>query len=240
MTQLQVEDIRQQFGALTVLNGISVAVPPGQALGVVGPNGAGKTTLLDIVAGGRRPTGGQVRLAGQDVTTASAAHRTRLGLGRTYQVPRPFASMTVFENALVAAARGAGLRRQAAYQAAYGALRRAGLGGKADVAAHQLTLLERKRLELARALATQPSVLLLDEIAGGLTEPETDALSGTIREGHAAGTTIVWVEHIMRALTQVVQRVVCLADGRLLFDGTPQEMLRDEQVQRAYLGGAAG
>jgi branched-chain amino acid transport system ATP-binding protein len=240
VTQLQVEDVRQQFGALTVLNGITVAVPPGQALGVVGPNGAGKTTLLDIVAGGRRPTGGQVRLAGQDVTTSSAAHRTRLGLGRTYQVPRPFTSMTVFENALVAAARGAGLRRQAAYQAAYAALRRAGLAAKADVAAHRLTLLERKRLELARALATQPSVLLLDEIAGGLTEPETDALIGTIREVHAAGTTIVWVEHIMRALTQVVQRVVCLADGRLLFDGTPQDMLRDEQVQRAYLGGAAG
>jgi len=240
VTQLQVEDVRQQFGALTVLNGITVAVPPGEALGVVGPNGAGKTTLLDIVAGGRRPTGGQVRLAGQDVTTSSAAHRTRLGLGRTYQVPRPFTSMTVFENALVAAARGAGLRRQAAYQAAYAALRRAGLAAKADVAAHRLTLLERKRLELARALATQPSVLLLDEIAGGLTEPETDALIGTIREVHAAGTTIVWVEHIMRALTQVVQRVVCLADGRLLFDGTPQDMLRDEQVQRAYLGGAAG
>ena len=240
MTQLQIEDVRQRFGALTVLNGITVAVPPGQALGVVGPNGAGKTTLLDIVAGGRRPTGGQVRLAGQDVTTSPAAHRTRLGLGRTYQVPRPFASMTVFENALVAAARGAGLRRQAAYQAAYAALRRAGLAAKADVAAHRLTLLERKRLELARALATQPSVLLLDEIAGGLTEPETEALIGTIREVHAAGTTIIWVEHIMRALTQVVQRVVCLADGRLLFDGTPQAMLRDEQVQRAYLGGAAG
>jgi branched-chain amino acid transport system ATP-binding protein len=240
VTQLQIEDVRQQFGALTVLSGITVAVPPGQALGVVGPNGAGKTTLLDIVAGGRRPTGGQVRLAGQDVTTSSAAHRTRLGLGRTYQVPRPFASMTVFENALVAAARGAGLRRQAAYQAAYAALRRAGLAAKADVAAHRLTLLERKRLELARALATQPTVLLLDEIAGGLSEPETDALIGTIREVHAAGTTIIWVEHIMRALTQVVQRVVCLADGRVLFDGTPPGMLRDEQVQRAYLGGAAG
>jgi branched-chain amino acid transport system ATP-binding protein len=240
VTQLRIEDVRQQFGALTVLAGVTVAVPPGQALGVVGPNGAGKTTLLDIVAGGRRPTGGHIRLAGHDVTTASAAHRTRLGLGRTYQVPRPFASMTVFENALVAAARGAGLRRQAAYQAAYGALARAGLAGKADVAAHRLTLLERKRLELARALATQPSVLLLDEIAGGLTEPETDALTGTIREVHAAGTTIVWVEHIMRALTQVVQRVVCLADGRLLFDGVPQDMLRDEQVQRAYLGGAVG
>jgi len=208
------------------------------SLGIVGPNGAGKTTLLDIVAGGRRPDRGQVHLSGRDVTAASPGHRTRLGLGRTYQVPRPFGSMTVFENALVAAVRGAGLRRRAAHQAAYGALERTGLAVKADIAARRLTLLERKRLELARALATQPSVLLLDEIAGGLTEPETDALIATIRAVHAAGTTIVWVEHIMRALTQVVQRVVCLADGQVLFDGTPEQMLRDQQVRRAYLGGA--
>src|SRR5216683_567695 len=174
------------------------------SLGIVGPNGAGKTTLLDIVAGGRRPDRGQVHLSGRDVTAASPGHRTRLGLGRTYQAP-------------------------------YGALERTGLAVKADIAARRLTLLERKRLELARALATQPSVLLLDEIAGGLTEPETDALIATIRTVHAAGTTIVWVEHIMRALTQVVQRVVCLADGQVLFDGTPEQMLRDQQVRRAYL-----
>jgi branched-chain amino acid transport system ATP-binding protein len=240
VTLLQIEDVHQQFGALRVLNGVSMAVPQGQALGVVGPNGAGKTTLLDIVAGGRRPTRGRVRLAGHDVTTASPGHRTRRGLGRTYQVPRPFGSMTVFENTLVAAARGANLRRQAAHEAAYGALVRTGLAGRANVAAHRLTLLERKRLELARALATGPSVLLLDEIAGGLTEPETDALIATIRAVHAAGTTIVWVEHIMRALTQVVERAVCLADGRLLFDGTASEMLADPAVQRAYLGGSVG
>lgn len=240
MTLLQVEDVHQQFGALKVLTGVSVAVPAGQALGVVGPNGAGKSTLLDIVAGGRRPDRGRIHLAGHDVTTASAGRRARLGVGRTYQVPRPFPAMTVFENALVAAVRGGGLRRHAAHEAAYGALERTGMAAKADVAGHRLTLLERKRLELARALATQPSVLLLDEIAGGLTEPETDALIATITEVHAAGTTIVWVEHIMRALTRVVQRVVCLADGRLLFDGTPAEMMQDAQVRRAYLGGTVG
>ena len=174
------------------------------------------------MAGGAAADRGRVRLAGQDVTTVLAgATGPGSGSGRTYQVPRPFGSMTVFENALVAAVRGAGLRRQAAYTAAYAALARTGLAAKANVPAHRLTLLERKRLELARALATQPSVLLLDEIAGGLTEPETDALIGTIRAVHEAGTTIVWVEHIMRALTQVVERAVCLADGRLLFDGTP-------------------
>ena len=146
--------------------------------------------------------------------------------------------MTVFENALVGAARGGSLRGQAgADQCVVGGLPR-GLAARANVPAHRLTLLERKRLELARALATQPSVLLLDEIAGGLTEPETNALIGTIRQVHAAGTTIVWVEHIMRALTQVVQRAVCLADGGILFDGTPADMLADAHVRRAYLGGA--
>jgi branched-chain amino acid transport system ATP-binding protein len=237
VTLLQIDTVHQRFGALQVLNGISLTVPAAQALGVVGPNGAGKTTLIDIVAGGRRPDSGRITLAGQDVTTASPGRRTRLGLGRTYQVPRPFASMTVFENALVAASRGASLRRQAAWDAAYGALAQTGLSARANVPAHRLTLLERKRLELARALATKPSVLLLDEIAGGLTEPETNALIATIRQVHAAGTTIVWVEHIMRALTQVVQRAVCLADGGILFDGTPADMLADAHVRRAYLGG---
>ena len=240
MSILAIEDVHQQFGALTVLTGVSVEVPDGQALGVVGPNGAGKSTLLDIVAGGRRPDRGRIRLAGHDVTSASPGRRARLGVGRTYQVPRPFPAMTVFENALVAAARGGGLRRHAAYDAAYDALVGAGLAAKADVAARHLTLLERKRMELARALATQPSVLLLDEIAGGLTEPETDALIATITEVHAAGTTIVWVEHILRALTRVVERVVCLADGRLLFDGTPPAMMADAQVRRADQGGAVG
>jgi len=238
VTLLQIDNVHQRFGALQVLNGITVAIPAGQALGVVGPNGAGKTTLLDIVAGGRRPDSGRITLDGRDVTTATPGHRTRLGLGRTYQVPRPFSSMTVFENALVGAARGSSLRGQAAWQAAYDALARTGLAARANVPAHRLTLLERKRLELARALATQPSVLLLDEIAGGLTEPETNALVGTIRQVHAAGTTIVWVEHIMRALMQVVQRAVCLADGGILFDGTPGDMLADTHVRRAYLGGA--
>jgi branched-chain amino acid transport system ATP-binding protein len=237
---LTVRDVHQQFGALKVLTGVSLAVPRGQAVGVVGPNGAGKSTLLDIVAGGRRPDSGRVYLGGTDVTAVPAGRRTRLGLGRTYQVPRPFPALTVFENALVAAVRGAGLRRRAAYQVAYGALERTGLAAKANTPARQLTLLERKRLELARALATEPSVLLLDEIAGGLTEPETDALIATITAVHAAGTTIVWVEHIMRALTRVVQRVVCLADGRLLFDGTPAAMLADPEVRRAYLGGTVG
>ena len=180
-------DVHQQFGALRVLTGVSLAVPRGQAVGVVGPNGAGKSTLLDIVAGGRRPDGGRIYLGGTDVTAVPAGRRTRLGLGRTYQVPRPFPALTVFENALVAARPRGRAAAPGRLPGGYGALERTGLAAKANTPARQLTLLERKRLELARALATQPSVLLLDEIAGGLTEPETDALVGTIRSVHAAG-----------------------------------------------------
>ncbi len=240
MSLLAIEDVHQQFGALKVLNGISLAVPEGQALGVVGPNGAGKTTLLDIVAGGRRPTGGRVRLAGHDVTTASPGRRTRLGLGRTYQVPRPFGSMTVFENALVAAVRGASLRRQAAHEAAYGALARTGLAAKANVTAHRLTLLERKRLELARALATQPSVLLLDEIAGGLTEPETDALIGTIRavsrgrHHHRLGGAHHARAHPGGGTGRVPGRWAAPVRRH------PRPDAGRPEVQRAYLGGSVG
>lgn len=234
---LQMDDIHLRFGAHQVLSGVSVTVPRGQTLGIVGPNGAGKTTLLDVVAGRRRPDTGRISLGPHDVTAMPARRRTRLGLGRTYQVPRPFPAMTVFENALVAAVRGAGLRRQASYRTAYGTLERTGLAEKANVPAGRLTLLERKRLELARAMATRPSVLLLDEIAGGLTEPETEVLIATILDLAGTGVTIVWVEHILRALVRVAHRVVCLADGGLLFDGDPQQMLRDERVRRAYLGG---
>ncbi len=218
MTQLQVEDVRQQFGALTVLNGITVTVPPGQALGVVGPNGAGKTTLLDIVAGGRRPTGGQVRLAGQDVTTASAAHRTRLGLGRTYQVSRPFASMTVFENALVAAARGAALRTH-----------RAGLlsGG------------EQQAVAIARALAANPRVLLLDEVSLGLAPAIVDSFYQTLPTIQASGVSILVVEQDIDRALAASARTLCLLEGRVVLSG-PSGSLDRAALIAAYFGAPAG
>jgi branched-chain amino acid transport system ATP-binding protein len=234
---LEVTDVAKSYGSLAVLSSVSLAIGAGEAVGIVGPNGAGKTTLLDLLTGTGRCDAGRVWLRGKDVTRLPPPLRARMGLGRTFQVPRPLGDLTVFENALVGAMRAGGLRGRHAYGAAYEALWSTGMTGQANARAGSLRLLDRKRLELARALATQPSVLLLDEIAGGLTEPETDALIATIRAVHAAGTTIVWVEHIMRALTQVVQRVVCLADGQVLFDGTPEQMLRDQQVRRAYLGG---
>jgi branched-chain amino acid transport system ATP-binding protein len=233
---LGVRGIGKRFGALAVLDGVSFEVGAGEAVGIVGPNGAGKTTLLSIVAGAERRDRGQVLLAGVDVTRVPPDRRCRLGLARTFQVPRPLGDLTVFETALVAAVRGAGLRRRAAYAAAVEALERSGIVADANRPAGSLRLLHRKRLELARALATGPRVLLLDEIAGGLTDAETAELVATIRGLVAAGTTVIWVEHVIRALVQVATRLICLADGRVLADGVPGQVMRSEPVRAAYFG----
>jgi branched-chain amino acid transport system ATP-binding protein len=235
---LEVTDVAKSYGSLAVLDSVALAVAAGEAVGIVGPNGAGKTTLLDLLTGTVRCDAGQVRLYGKDVTRLPPPLRARMGLGRTFQVPRPLGDLTVFENALVGAVRAAGLRGKHAYGAAYEALLLTGMARHANVRAGSLRLLDRKRLELARALATRPQVLLLDEIAGGLSDPETDELIGTIRAVNARGTTIVWVEHVMRVLIAVATRLVCLADGRVIADGDPAEVLASEQVRAAYLGGS--
>jgi len=234
---LEVTGVAKSYGSLTVLSSVSLVIGPGEAVGIVGPNGAGKTTLLDLLTGTGRCDAGQVRLNGQDVTRLPPPLRARLGLGRTFQVPRPLGDLTVFENALVGAMRAAGLRGRNAYEAAYEALSLAGMAGRANVRAGSLRLLDRKRLELARALATRPQVLLLDEIAGGLSDPETEELIGTIRAVNTSGTTIVWVEHVLRVLTAVATRLVCLADGRVIADGDPAEVLASDEVRAAFLGG---
>ena len=234
---LEVSGVAKSFGSLAVLTSVSLAVAAGEAVGVVGPNGAGKTTLLDLLTGTGRCDAGQVRLQGKDVTRLPPPVRARLGLGRTFQVPRPLGDLTVFENALVGAMRAAGLRRQAAYDAAWDALVQAGIDGLANTRAATLRLLDRKRLELARALAMQPRVLLLDEIAGGLSDPETEILIGTIRAVNGRGITIVWVEHVIRVLTAVATRLICLADGHVIADGEPRQVLAHDDVRAAFLGG---
>jgi branched-chain amino acid transport system ATP-binding protein len=234
---LEVIDVAKSYGSLAVLTSVSVKVAAGEAVGIVGPNGAGKTTLLDLLTGTSRCDAGRVRLNGQDVTRLPPPLRARRGLGRTFQVPRPLGDLTVFENALVGAMRAAGLRGRAAYQAAYQALDQAGMARQANTKAGSLRLLDRKRLELARALAMQPNVLLLDEIAGGLSDPETEVLIETIAAVNAGGTTIVWVEHVIRVLTAIATRLICLADGRVLADGPPGEVLASDEVRAAFLGG---
>jgi branched-chain amino acid transport system ATP-binding protein len=234
---LEVTDVAKSYGSLSVLRSVSLAVAPGEAVGVVGPNGAGKTTLLDLLTGTGRCDAGRVLLQGKDVTRLPPPTRARMGLGRTFQIPRPLGDLTVFENALVGAMRAAGLRGRHAYGTAYEALTLTGMADHANTRAGSLRLLDRKRLELARALAMRPRVLLLDEIAGGLSDPETEALIATIRAVNSAGTAIIWVEHVLRVLTAVVTRLVCLAGGQIIADGAPSEVLASDAVREAFLGG---
>ncbi len=233
---LTVRGLTRSFGAVRVVDAVDLDVAEGSVLGIVGPNGAGKTTLLNLLDGVLRADAGRIELGGQDVTSASAAARCRAGMGRTYQTPRPFSGMTVFENVLVGAVHGARRRGGDAQRAAYESLERTALAAQANTLAGDLRLLDRKRLELARALACRPRVLLLDEIGGGLTDAELPELIGVVREVRAAGTAVVWIEHIVHALAEVVDRMLCLASGAVLAVGTPGAVLADPTVREVYLG----
>lgn len=236
---LELRAVSKRYGSLVVVDDLSFSVAPGEALGVVGPNGAGKTTMLNLISGTVPVDRGAVLLDGTDITPTSAAHRCRSGIGRTYQVPRPFADMSVFENVLVGAVFGGGRARQAGYDAARDALAATGLLPVSDAQAGSLRLLDRKRLELARALATGPRLVLLDEIAGGLTDAELPALLETVQGVLARGVAVVWIEHIVHALLAVVDRLMCLTYGRLLAIGDPREVLRTPEVVEVYLGRTA-
>ena len=233
---LEVRGLAKRFGHVVTARDVSFDVAAGEVLGVVGPNGAGKSTLLDMVAGTVRADAGSVRLDGQEIGGLKAARRTVLGVGRSYQVPRPFAGMTVFENVLVGARFGAGLRASASFDATRQALAVAGLLDLADEPAGRLRLLDRKRLELARALATSPRVILLDEIAGGLNDQELPQLLEVIGDLRSAGLAVVWIEHIVHALLQVVDRLMCLALGDVVAIGEPREVIAHPRVVEVYLG----
>jgi branched-chain amino acid transport system ATP-binding protein len=231
--------VRRHFGALAALDGVDFAVGPGEAVGIVGPNGAGKTTLLNVLAGTIGPSGGSISFRGRNVTRLGASARSRLGVARAHQVPRPFGAMTVFENCFVAATTGGGRRRRDAYARCNEVLEVCRLVDLANRRADTLGLLGRKRLELARALATDPVVLLLDEIGAGLTDAESAELVLMVKELHQDGLAIVWIEHIVHVLVQVVGRLVCMDFGQVIADGEPQAVMRDARVVDAYLGSAA-
>jgi branched-chain amino acid transport system ATP-binding protein len=233
---LQLNGVSKLYGALRAVDDLSVAVEGGEALAVIGPNGAGKTTLFNLITGDAAASKGRIEFDGADMTTMAPHARSRLGIGRSYQIPHPFANMSVFENVLVGAIYGGGMAERESYKRCSDVLRVTGLYDKANVPAHTLTLLQRKRLELARALAIAPKLLLLDEIAGGLTEYECGELVNTIKEIHARGTTIVWIEHIVHALVSVASRLIVMNFGQILAQGDPREVMTDPRVREVYMG----
>ena len=236
MALVELEHVSKSFGSLRALSDVALTLDEGEALGIVGPNGAGKTTLLNVVSGATHPDRGRVVFAGRDMTRVSGHEHCRAGIARTFQIPRPFPELTAYENVLVGATYGRRGSDRQLHSACVDALRRARLLDKANAPAGQLTLLERKRLELARALATGPRVLLLDEVAGGLTEPEVNALVETINELRAGGIAIVWIEHIVHALLSVVDRLIALAAGRKLLEGEPRQVIESPELRDVYLG----
>ncbi len=234
---LSFENVYKSFGALRVTDDLSFEVRKGEALGVLGPNGAGKTTVFNLITGGLAPDAGRIRFNGQDIVRLSPHRRCRAGIGRSYQVALPFEGMTVFENLLVGAMFGAGKRSASeANSRCVDLLDRTGLLGKANRLAGSLTLLDRKRLELARALATDPELLLLDEIAGGLTEHEARDLIDLINDIRSRGLTIVWIEHVVHALLAVASRLLVINFGAKLAEGEPREVMASSQVKRVYMG----
>jgi branched-chain amino acid transport system ATP-binding protein len=233
---LALETISKRFGAVVVADSIDLALNQGEALGIIGPNGAGKTSLFGIATGTLAPDAGRVVFAGEDVTRLPAERRCRKGLARSFQIPQPFTGMSVFENVVVAAAFGANEREAAVYDRCADLLERCGLASKANRPAGGLTLLDRKRLELARALATKPRVLLLDEVAGGLTEHECALLVALIKDVRASGVSIIWIEHVVHALLAIIDRLLVLHGGKFIAEGDPRTVIRSPQVAEIYLG----
>lgn len=236
MPILSLNAVSKSFGALKVTDDVSFELAKGEALGIIGPNGAGKSTLFNLITGNIAADKGQIRLEGRDITGNSAMDRCKAGIGRSFQIPQPFGGLTVFENLLVAARFGGAMNAAEAPDFCMALLSRTGLEPQADRLAGSLPLLSRKRLELARAMATRPRIILLDEIAGGLTEGECHELVETIRHIHGQGASIIWIEHVLHALTDVVSRLLVLNFGQVLMIGEPDQVMASPQVREIYLG----
>jgi branched-chain amino acid transport system ATP-binding protein len=236
MSLLSVEAVTKRFRGLVAVDNVSLQVEPGAIFAVIGPNGAGKTTLFNLIAGVFPPDAGALAFAGERIDGAAPEKICQLGIARTFQIVRPFPELTVIENAAI----GAMLRApdmEEAYAQAGEILRRLDLWNKRDRKAHELTLPDRKRLEVARALATRPKLLLLDEVMAGLRPTETDRIVDILRTLNAEeNITIVMIEHVMRAVMALARRVHVLHHGATIAEGTPEEVTRDRQVIESYLG----
>jgi branched-chain amino acid transport system ATP-binding protein len=232
------KNLQKKFGQLVAVGDLSFEVKKGEILGLMGPNGAGKTTVFNMLTGVYQPDKGSIFFEGKDITYEPPAKRCRLGIGRTYQIPRPFEKLTVFENMLVCAVHGGGLSERQAGRNVDELLELIGLYPQRNHIAGGMSLLNRKRLELGKALATQPSLVLIDEVAGGLTEKETEKLLQIVKKIQERGVTIVWIEHILMMMSEGgVDRLLCIAEGgRQLTCGDPEEVMCSPEVEECYLG----
>ena len=232
---LRVSGLCKRFGEIVVADDVGFELARGECLGVIGPNGAGKSSLLNLIVGLVGADGGSIVLDGEDITGLPPHRRARKGLGRAFQIPQPFPHLSVYENALVAACYGAGLNGDAASTWTMEVLQRTGLEAKADKLAGALPLIDRKRLEFAKALASRPTLILLDEIAAGLTEPEVERLV-TIIQAVKADHAIIWIEHIPHALRAVSDRILVLDFGRKVLEGPPADVMDSAVVREIYMG----
>ncbi|SFM74955.1 ABC transporter ATP-binding protein [Variovorax sp. OV329] len=233
---LRLSGVCKSYGALKVTDGIDLSVTEGETLGILGPNGAGKTSLFNLISGDVSLDAGRIEYDGQEVSRLAPHQRCRAGIGRSYQVPQPFGAMSVFENLVTAACFGGKQPEHEAWDTAYEVLVQTGLLAQANKPAGSLRLLDRKRLELARALATRPRLLLLDEIAGGLTEHEARELVEELKAIKARGVTMIWIEHVVHALLALADRLFVINFGTRLAEGAPQAVMNDPEVRRVYMG----
>jgi len=235
-TVLSVQDLGISFGNNHVLKSLSFELYKVEVLGIIGPNGAGKTVMLNILTGIYKPSKGKILFFGEDITNKTINQRCRMGFGRTFQVPRAFEKMTVFENVIVGGVFGNSMVEKEARKQANEILDTIGLGDKKGWFAGKLSLVDRKRLEIGRALATNPKVLLFDEVAGGLTESEVEGILKIVREIKARNISIIWIEHVLQTMREGTDRVLCISEGRNVICGLPHEVMNSREVIECYTG----
>jgi len=233
---LQVKNVSKHFGGFTALSEVSLDIAQGERFGLIGPNGSGKTTLINCISGTLRNETGSIVFEGREVSRLPAYQRTRLGIARSFQVPRPFASMSVLDNLLVPYEYVEHLKEADAGKQAMDILQRIGLAAKAQAQSNQLSQVELRKLELARAMAARPRLLISDEAMAGLSGAEVDEVLKILFDLNASGITVIMIEHIMQAVMRFSQRVVCLDAGKIICEGAPTEIVKNADVQRAYLG----
>jgi branched-chain amino acid transport system ATP-binding protein len=235
-TLLRIQGVSKHFGGFTALSEVSLQIAPGERFGLIGPNGSGKTTLINCISGSLRNDGGSIQFEGEEISRLPAYQRTRKGIARSFQIPRPFHSMTVLENLLVPYEYVVHLKESDAEKQAMDILRRIGLAEKAHMHSNQLSQVELRKLELARAMAAKPRLLISDEAMAGLSGSEVDEVLKILFDLNASGITIIMIEHIMQAVMRFSQRVICLDAGKIICEGTPTDIVANPEVQKAYLG----